>query len=654
MKGKFLLLIVSILVLLVGGIVPNVSFAVGEEWVARYNGPLNDSDIAHSIAIDASGNIYVSGFSYSNLLAPDYVTIKYDSFGNQLWVARYGPHSGDWVNDMVVDSLENVYVVGSVDGDNVTIKYDTNGNELWVARYNGLANKYDAAHAVALDSLGNIYVTGESATSASEYVTIKYDSLGNQLWVARYNGPGSSWDYPNAISVDSSDNVYVTGRSIGSNIQSDYDYATIKYDTNGNELWAARYKGSGAGGYFFDEANDMTVDSLGNVYVTGTSVSATGYDCTTIKYDSNGNKIWERRYNSGWYNCGNAIASDSFGNVYLTGKTSVSQTEEYYITIKYDSLGNLLWVRKYYGPANHGNQAFAIILDPSNNVYVTGLSLGSGGTSHDYATIIYDTNGNKIWEARYDGQIGNVDTASDIALDSSGNVYVTGSSVGLNSGFDYATVKYLSHPGQNYPPVLSKNIPDQSWAVSTSNDNAFDLDDYFTDADGDELSYTVEGNVNIIVAIDANNMINFSQPANWLGSETVIFTANDGWGGITRSNSVTLTVLTEQQAITQETQILADVISTLPDISQGEENSLITKLYNVLAKVNLAVQNYNNGDITLALTQLNTAQNNVEAFINEIEAKMSAGKIDQTTGNDLIIKAQDIISLINSLRQEWS
>jgi hypothetical protein len=90
--------------------------------------------------------------------------------------------------------------------------------------------------AMALDSSGNIYVTGGSVASGTsdDCVTIKYDTSGNQLWVARYNGPANSIEYTEAIAVDSSGNVYVTGPSQGSG--TDDDYVTIKYSQRADPI----------------------------------------------------------------------------------------------------------------------------------------------------------------------------------------------------------------------------------------------------------------------------------------------------------------------------------------------------------------------------------------------------------------------------------
>jgi uncharacterized delta-60 repeat protein len=425
-----------------------------EAWTARYSGPGNGANDASAIAVDANGNVYVTGRSQPGGLESgmQYATIKYDPEGTELWVARYSTRSGAQAKAIALDADSNVYVTGFDSGglatleDYATVKYDTDGNELWVARYDGPGRFEDIAWAIAVDGSGNVYVTGHSFEGdllGYSFATIKYDAAGNQLWVARY-GRGRSG--AKALAVDKEGNVYVTGQTQG---VEPTDYATIKYDTNGNQLWIATYRGPGRGE---DRATALAIDAGGNVYVTGESRgdSSTQIDYATIKYDTNGKELWVARYDGpeNREDEATALAVDDDGNVYVTGGSYVfngpSTLRPEYATVKYDTNGVELWTARYVGAdPDHYDYATAGALDRDRNVYVTGGSYGGYSTGTDYATIKYDTNGNELWVARYDGPAHVTDIASSLAIDSEGNVYVTGSSQRATGGwYDYATIKY--------------------------------------------------------------------------------------------------------------------------------------------------------------------------------------------------------------------
>jgi len=429
---------------------------VAQQWVARYNGPGNGSDFAHSIAVDGSGNVYVTGWSKGSGSYDDYCTIKYNSSGVQQWVARYnGPgNDDDGTSSIAVDGSGNVYVTGLSKGsgsydDYCTIKYNSSGVKQWVARYNGPGNGSDFAHSIAVDGSGNVYVTGWSKGSGSydDYCTIKYNSSGVQQWVARYNGPGNGYDEANSIALDGSGNVYVTGYSDGGG--TNYDYCTIKYNSSGVEQWVARYNGPGNGSNY---AHSIALDVSGNVYVTGNSTgSGTNIDYCTIKYNSSGVEQWVARYNGpgNGDDVARSIVVDGSGNVYVTGYSTGSGKSDDYCTIKYNPSGVQQWVARYNGPGNYLDEATSIVVDVSGNVYVTGYSKGSG-TSDDYCTIKYNSSGVQQWVARYNGPGNDDDEAFSIALDGSGNVYVTGRSTGNGTNWDYCTIKYNSSGVQQW------------------------------------------------------------------------------------------------------------------------------------------------------------------------------------------------------------
>jgi hypothetical protein len=294
-----------------------------------------------------------------------------------------------------VDTNSNVYVTGTSTGsgsllDFLTIKYSSAGTPLWTNRYNGPANGDDQAQAVAVGTSTNIYVTGASASSAFglDYVTIKYSSEGAPLWTNRYNGPGYFDDLPQAVVVDASNNVYVTGASLGS--ISGFDYATLKYSSEGAPLWTNRYDGPA---HLDDFAQAVALDTSNNVYVTGTSWGgASGVDYATIKYSSAGVPLWTNRYNgsAASYDSARAMAADTGTNVYVTGYSPGTGTGDDYVTIRYSSAGVPLWTNRYNGPANGQDQPNALAVDAYGNVYVTGASSGSG-TVVDFATLKYNS-----------------------------------------------------------------------------------------------------------------------------------------------------------------------------------------------------------------------------------------------------------------------
>ena len=433
-----------------------VSAQVGTAWVSRYDGPGNVGDQANALVVDDSGYVYVTGTSNGTgfVDGEDFATIKYKPNGDTVWVRRYnGPGNvTDNAYDLAVDDSGNVYVAGS-DNFNafyVTIKYRRNGTTAWVRR---LAGSNMVAYALAVDSSRNVYVTGYGETGATDIdiVTIKYSPGGTALWTSIYNGPDSVWDYASAIAVDDGGNVYVTG-IVDWPISPPYDaidYVTIKYAPNGDTLWVRRYNGSGND---VDAARALALDDSGNVYVTGASVvSGATFDYATIKYKSNGDTAWVRNYNGpGNADDGaRAVAVDSSGNVYVTGGSTGSGTNSDYATIKYAANGDTVWVRRHNGPDNFGDYAAALAVDKSGNVFVTGLE-NTNASSQDHATVKYMPNGDTAWVKRYNGPFNVYDAASAIAVDTSGNVYVTGTSQGTVSSTDYATIKYsacVAKPG---------------------------------------------------------------------------------------------------------------------------------------------------------------------------------------------------------------
>jgi uncharacterized delta-60 repeat protein len=406
--------------------------------------------------LDDRANVSDVPMSAMSLLALAVVlattNILYAQIATQVWATRYdGPaNSIDSAYAVKVDSAGNVAVGGlSHNGSNddyYTVKYAAaDGALLWQHRYNGSANNQDEAVAIAVDGDGNVAVTGYSSNGSNfDYYTAKYAAIdGALVWEKRYNGPANSDDYAYSITVDSAGNVVVTGESNGG-IGSGVDYYTAKYAAaDGALVWEKRYNGS-----TYDVANSVAVDSSSNVVVTGQSVRIGGdNDYYTAKYAAaDGTLLWEKRYNSPGNGTDQArsVAVDNTGNVIVTGVSSVSNNADYY-TAKYAAAnGALLWEKRYNGPANGSDQSYSVAVDSGGNVAVTGYSYNASGDADYYTAKYASADGTLLWEKRY---ARGFDLCFDVAVDGAGNVVVTGHSSRSGTGFDYYTAKYAAADG---------------------------------------------------------------------------------------------------------------------------------------------------------------------------------------------------------------
>ncbi|MFI5144159.1 MAG: SBBP repeat-containing protein [Ignavibacteria bacterium] len=444
---------------------------VAQKWGARYNYYWDDE--SNAIVVDNSGNVYVTGFSMG-VFQSAYYTIKYNPYGIQQWAVRYPPSEGfsGVARAIVVDALGNVYVTGVItspepmnyEGFNYcTIKYNSSGIQQWVAIYDYPEYESDdEAFDIALDGAGNIYVTGFIYGYEADYCTIKYNPSGVQQWLVVYDSDYR--DEARSIAVDNLGSVYVTGKSYVFSGHYDYDdYCTIKYSNSGVQQWVAIYNGPASN---VDSACAVAVDISGNVYVTGSSACRISYGYNlayaTVKYNSAGVQQWVRLYNGAYDSTDEAfsLAVDVSGNSYVTGRSIGSEHNFDYATVKYNSAGVQQWVARYNGAANSTDGARSIALDNSGNVYVTGASTESWSSSLDYTTIKYDSYGIQQWRIGYNAAMGN-DVANAVVVDIYGGVYVTGYSFGSGPYYDYATIKYVQIPPAPYlifPPNNSLNV----------------------------------------------------------------------------------------------------------------------------------------------------------------------------------------------------
>jgi len=351
------------------------------QWIKYYDGPDTLDDFPGDISLDNGGNIYVTGSSEGVSTGRDGILLKYNSNGSLMWSRRY-TSNGNHTDAMGGTTFNSgfLYLTGFSYGgqtiDCIVLKYDINGNELWNKRYT-VGTGSTEGYNIIDDKYGNSYVCGRCNGDA---FSLKYDPHGNLQWTRFYNGPGNREDVAYWIMLDSAMNVYTAGSSIGQG-NNFRDYLILKHSNAGDSLWTIRYNGSGQ---FDDDIRAMVFDNSGNILVTGQSIeTGQGYNFTTIKYSPDGKEIWKSFYNNGLNDFGRAITFDSEDNVFITGYSDGNGTDFDFATVKYDSAGNKIWTTRYNFSGEYDDEAYSIALDNMANVYVTGRS------NRDMLTIKY-------------------------------------------------------------------------------------------------------------------------------------------------------------------------------------------------------------------------------------------------------------------------
>ncbi|MFI5218099.1 MAG: SBBP repeat-containing protein [Bacteroidia bacterium] len=356
-----------------------------QQWATYYYGPggsTSGSDSPTDIAVDASGNVYVIGSSPSPGAPSDYVTLKYNSAGVQQWEARYTTPGSyqDIPAEVAVDNSGNVYVTGwagsqgTTYGNFVTVKYNASGTEQWNVAFSHGTNYDDRATSIAIDVAGNVYVGGWSyrATTVDTFKlnVVKYNPSGVQQWASSYT---SSVYYTRAydIAVDLNGNVFAGGY-VSNSINNDEDWFVIKFTSSGQQDWMHQLNNSYNKA---DNVNQLITDAGGNIYATGFTYDSLTYEnVLTIKYDNGGNIQWMKSFDGPSHDTdiGYRILMESNGNVYVAGITLNANFDFDYLFLKYDNSGNPVWSFNYDGGTNDDDYTADAVLDGNNDLGVTG------------------------------------------------------------------------------------------------------------------------------------------------------------------------------------------------------------------------------------------------------------------------------------------
>jgi len=429
------------------------SYAQAPDWLWAKSAIGTSDDYGYSVAADASGNSYLAGSFVSSTL----------TFGT---------------TDLTNAGGYDIYLV----------RYDAGGNMIWAKSFGDVGN--EEAYSVTVDGSGNIYLTGYFTSSSiifgsdtltnagsSDIFLAKFDAGGNVLWAKSFGGTDE--DYSESVAIDSSGNIFVTGYfksptiSFGSYTLTNAGSSDIflaKYDVAGNVLWAKR-----VGGVKWEAGRSVAVDVSGNIFMTGyfesssidfgayTLTNAGGSDIFIAKYDADGNVLWAHSAGGTYYDYGYSVAVDVPGNCYVTGQyASATLTFGTYILtnegsddiflVKYDASGNVLWATSAGG--NDFDQGMDVAVDRSGHPYIAGayvstsITIGPSTLTNtggmDILVAEYDTNGDALWAKSASGS--GDENLTGIALDASGDPLVAGNFLSPTLAFDTIILTNPSGP----------------------------------------------------------------------------------------------------------------------------------------------------------------------------------------------------------------
>jgi hypothetical protein len=383
---------ILLILVAVGGLPVVRAAADGQAYTMTWqqSGFFDQRDSTDGIVVDSNDHIYVAGASgpiFGSGINGTSVGLvaKYDSASNQEWITPdYPSQEYDLPDGVAIDSSNNVYMAGTTNypggARGFLVKYDSSGNRLWEASASLFGPNNVFGYDVAVDVAGNAYLAGSTTGKLVPTATsrpydgfiIKYAPDASEQWRVQF--PDSLGDYADTISVDASQNIFVAGETGMA------DSYIAKLGPNGNVLWRITPNLSVINGRH-TELYESTVDPAGNLYVVGSTNSdysnVSGFssaDGVVAKYDTNGVLLWQQQLALRTLDSLGSVTLDASGNVFVAGSTYDSpfglSGEGNSVWAEYDPSGNLLWRQEFGTPER--DSASGIAVDKSGHVYVSG------------------------------------------------------------------------------------------------------------------------------------------------------------------------------------------------------------------------------------------------------------------------------------------
>ncbi|MBI5219551.1 MAG: PKD domain-containing protein [Bacteroidia bacterium] len=417
-----------------------------EYWTRDFN--ISDSAICSNSIIDLDRNIYVAGTAYYPGTKRDYMLIKYNPVGDELWHISYNPTGfGDYtLTDMKADKSGNIILTGKGDDGAVTAKINTSGSIVWSNTWTD-DYYFGSSGYLAIDTLNNIYVASNVLDPSNQFyfALTKYNSSGEKLWSNVYNT--TSMVVRNII-IDKLGNVIVL---CNQSVDGSYIF---KNNSSGVLLWSV-----------VNSSNLLkaTVGNDNSVYATGSTITTNNWTAIiTVKYTSAGSSEWTQTYNyeSSHVNQSDNILVDKDGNIivggivtyYSTQGTNVYLLPNRYSIIKYNPSGSQIWLNSFSlnSTAEVVSPLLSMVSDIAGNIYTAGtkqfiVTLPRTGTKkiyNQFLTAKFNSEGSFEWLESVNTNRADYSYPPDLIVSDNENIYVTGITT-LNGVY---TIKYVQCP----------------------------------------------------------------------------------------------------------------------------------------------------------------------------------------------------------------
>lgn len=324
--------------------------------------------------------------------------------------------------------------------DVILMRHRPDGSRAWVKTYDSLAHNDEQALAVATSKAGIVVTTGRCRPlggGAWDVLTTAWSTSGTRLWVRRLLVDDSLSSEGRDVLVTPAGEVYITGMLVREGNQ---DLFVAKYSKAGTLLWK-KYVAGNAGTW--DRGNALARDGAGNIYAAGfVTQDPTGQDYVLVKYRPDGTRLWVKRVDAGygldeWAN--DVAIRDGF--VVVAGGAYDSSAEDCGSVARFDTAGNLWWIRVIEAPLTTTAEYTTVGVDRYCHTVVAGWKDFDGGEGRDAVVVRYEPAGDLSWEWRRAGAFASEDTATGLAVTVEGDIYAGGFVGTFATGLDAFLVR---------------------------------------------------------------------------------------------------------------------------------------------------------------------------------------------------------------------